>query len=197
MPGTSPSSRAAAAWKTASSRRTGTAPSKQRDTCSRYGSLGAGLRPGVGLERDQLGPQPRPARRIVDLRLDAFGKIGSVDDQPLGRPELLQVHLRLEIGRAEVAVDEPRDPLVEPKGKEEVVAGDRVRGRDVSFAADGRDPRPIGHSLRTSGGFAVRCPSPAPAPASASSPTNGIAWRSTASRLIRRAAVFCSATSRT
>ena len=29
------------------------------------------------------------------------------------------------------------------------------------------------------------------------SPTNGIAWRSTASRLIRRAAVFCSATSRT
>ena len=39
---------------------------------------------------------------------------------------------------------------------------------------------------------------PLPAgPTPPDSPTNGIPWRSTASRLIRRAAVFCSATSRT
>ena len=40
-------------------------------------------------------------------------------------------------------------------------------------------------------------PMPWPAPTPPVSPRNGIPWRSTASRLIRSAAVFCSATSRT
>ena len=46
---------------------------------------------------------------------------------------------RLEVGRAEVAVDEARDVLVEAEAEQEVVAGDRVGRRDGPRAADRRD----------------------------------------------------------
>ncbi len=67
--------------------------------------------------------------------------------------------------------------LVEPERKQDVVPGNVVGGRDLVAAAHrGHEP-------------AVRH-----APVS---PTNGTPWSSSARRLMRRTAVFCSATSRT
>ncbi len=67
--------------------------------------------------------------------------------------------------------------LVETQAEEEVVAGDRVGDRHLERPADGARRGQGGHD--------------------GVSPTNGMPWRSTASRLIRRAAVFWVATSRT
>ncbi len=144
------------------------------------------------LERRQLGPQPGASRRVVDLGAQAPQQVGGICDQARGCGELLGVDLGLEVGRSEVAVDQPGQPLVEAECQEQVVARDRVRCRYPALSADGGHLHANAHgpgSLLPTG-----CDSP---PSWPSSPTNGIPWRSTASRLIRRAAVFCSATSRT
>ncbi len=131
---------------------------------------------------------------------ESLGVLG----QTAGCPELLHVDLRLEIGRPEVAVDETRDVLVEPEAEKDVIAGERVRNRHVSLAADGRGGGATHGRVRGCTGGARQeprsfgnVPIPCPGAIPRSSPTNGIPCRSTASRLIRRAAVFASATSRT
>ncbi len=74
-------------------------------------------------------------------------------------------------------------------------------GQAVGEGRVGRQAAAIGSAIRRSVGAVDRrkeagaaSPWPSPPPVS---PTNGMCWRSTASRLIRRAAVFCVATSRT
>src|SRR5207248_751791 len=109
------------------------------------------------------------------------------------RPQLLHVHLGLEVRRAEVPVDEARNPLVQPKGQEEVVARDAVGNGHLPLTAyreggRGTHPRSVPAGIS---------PIPCPRATPDSSPRNGMPWRSTASRLIRSAAVFWAATSRT
>ena len=144
----------------------------------------------MGRQRDELDAQPGAASRVGDFGIQPIGEPLGVLDQAGGRAELFEVDLRLEVGRPEVPVDQTGDPLVEPQGEEQVVAGDRIRGRDIALAADRRYPASAWVTSRAAVG-------PSTAGVGPSSPTNGIACRSTASRLIRRAAVFCSATSRT
>ena len=54
--------------------------------------------------------------------------VGGVVGEPGRRAELLHVDLGLQVGRAEVAVDEARDVLVEPQREQQVVARDRDPG---------------------------------------------------------------------
>ena len=155
----------------------------------------AGECPSLGLERGDLGREPAAPRRFVDLGRDPIEEGVCVVEQPSGRPQRLEIDLRLEVGRPEVAVDETGDPLVQPEGEEEVVAGDRIRRRYGRLAADRRDERTRGRIAI--GGHRGSSPMPWPGATPPSSPRNGMPWRSTASRLIRRAAVFAAATSRT
>ena len=99
--------------------------------------------------------------------------------QPRRGAQRLHVHLPLEIARPVVAVDDTGDPLVEAKAEQQVVPGDRVGSGDQRLAAHRRHPGAVAH-----------------APMPPVSPTKGIP-SSAALRLMRSAAVFCSATSRT
>ena len=146
----------------------------------------ASQRTSLRLEGVQLGDEPLPPGRFRDVRLDPAAERDRVVAEPVRGEERLQVHLCLEVCRPEIAVDQTGDPLVEPQRKEQVVPGDVVGSRDEPFTADGRDHVQFGTS-----------PMPWPGATPPSSPWNGMPWRSTASRLIRSAAVLAAATSRT
>ncbi len=122
--------RAAAASNSPSSRRGG-ANAKQRSTWSRYGSGSPGEARRLGLERDELGVEPVAPVRLGDLVGEPGAQGHRVVAQAGRRAELLHVDLGLEVGRAEVAVDEARDVLVEPERR-----GGGSRGR--SGRASGR-----------------------------------------------------------
>ena len=100
----------------------------------------AGERRRLGLERNQLGVQPRPTVRIGHLGGEAIAECRGVIAKPGRGAELLHVDLGLEIGRPKVAVDQPRDPLVQPKCQQQVVLRDRVGRRDEPGAANRGDP---------------------------------------------------------
>ena len=205
-PGSSASSAAAASSNSVSGRRGG-AEGEAAGHVVEVRQRIAGQRRGLRLQGDELGVQPRPPVRLGDLRGQTLAEGGRVVAQAGRGPELLHVDLGLELGRAEVAVDEARDPLVEPEGEQEVVAGDRV-GADrpapgpsasrpsPADATRDRDVRPAGHrrsaGTRQASGSGIARAEPA-----GLASANGMCCRSTASRLMRSAAVFCSATSRT
>ena len=152
----------------------------------------------MGLGARRAGRQPVAPVRLGDLGREAVEEAAASSTQRGRRAELLDVDLGLEIGRPEVAVDEPGEVLVEPEREEEVVAGDGIRNRDLALAADGERVGRLRASSPSRSAVAGQRPHPlARAPCPRSSPTNGIPWRSTASRLIRSADVFASATSRT
>ena len=145
-------------------------------------------------EGDELGVEPVAAIGLRDLvgqaRPERLGVVGERGR----RPQRLDVDAGLQVGRAEVRVDEPGDVLVEAEAEQEVVAGDRIRNGDLPLPADRERRRGVGrHEPRSPGSEPIPWPGAIPF----SSPTNGIPCRSTASRLIRSAAVFASATSRT
>ena len=146
----------------------------------------------LGPEGDDLGRQPVAPIGFRDVRRDPLEQVRGVLHEAPGRVELLDVRLGLELRRAEETVDEARDVLVEPEGEEEIVSGDPVRDGDAAVAADG-DDRVVTCHGRSPGTDPIPWPGARPF----SSPTKGIPWRSTASRLIRSADVFASATSRT
>ena len=129
--------------------------------------------PGIRLDCPQLGTEPSPPGRFLDLGRDPCAEGGGIVDQAIERRHGCHVNLGLERGRTEVSVDEPRPDLVQAKGEGEVAGGDRIRGRHGPLATGGRLGQP------------------------GVSPTKGMFRRSAASRLIRRAAVFWPATSRT
>ena len=100
----------------------------------------AGQCPGVGRQGDELDAQPVAASRVRRPRrpgpIDEPRRI--LDQGGRVTQSRFEVDLRLEVGGAEIPVDQPRDPLVQPQREEQVVAGDRIRGRDVALAADRR-----------------------------------------------------------
>ena len=205
------------------------------------------------LERDELDVEPAPPVGLFHLGVESRAQRGGGVDETGRRARLLRVDEGLQVGRAEVAVDEAGDVPVEAEREEEVVAGDRIWERDVPPAADRRGPGaahrcirlrpgrprpvvrvivagrrvarlpdsgrelvnlrrdveadaagPVADHLRGADGPCPAptgpCPAPTgpcPAPTPPDSPRNGIPCRSTASRLIRSAAVFWRATSRT
>ena len=111
----------------------------------------AGERRGLRLERHQLEVEPGAPVGFGHLGRQAVPERGCVGAQAGRRSELGHVHRRLEIGRAEVPVDEPRDVLVEAERQEDVVAGDRIGRGDRSGATDRRDPLERGHRCIFSG----------------------------------------------
>ena len=160
-----------------------------------YGQLPAGERPCLRRERDELGVEPVPPVVVADLVGESGAERVGVAGKRARRPERLQVDLRLEVRRAVVPVDESRDVLVEPQAEQQVVARDGVWG---SGPVERRRRRgSLSHPVVIAEPSPGSVPIPWPGPMPRSSPTNGIPCRSTASRLIRSAAVFASATSRT
>ena len=197
--------------------------------------------------------------RLGHLAREAVAERRGVLGEPGGRAELLEVDLRLEVGRPEVAVDgaragagraggraagsrgrpgrararrgcrPPRGCAVTAggapgaaraappwsawsaaaaraasrrawrSGSSGIVAARGERGVRVAvIRSRGRRPARRRRAARSTrvprrGTSPMPCPGPTPPV----SPRNGIPWRSTASRLIRSAAVFWAATSRT
>ena len=111
----------------------------------------AGERRSLGLEGHQLEIEPGAPVGFRHLGRQAVSKRGCVGAEAGRRAELGHVHRRLEIGRAEVPVDEPRDVLVEAERQEDVVTGDRVWRRNRARATDRRDPLERGHRCIFSG----------------------------------------------
>ena len=188
--GGAPSMAAAASSNSPSGRRGGRY-AKQRVTWSRYGSASpASAAACVSSATSWASSQARRSASATSAA--SRSRRSAASSRSRGRcAALLHVDPGLELGRAEVAVDEPGDVLVEPEGEQEVVACDRIGRR--------HRPRPA-HRRHAGAGrrsAARRTRQASPAPKPPVSPANGMCWRSTASRLIRRAAVFCSATSRT
>ncbi len=101
------------------------------------GNVAAGGRPGLCLEGDELRIEPAAPVRLADVGRKARTQAGGVVRQAGRRHGLLRGDPRPQVGRAEVAVDEPRDQPVESQGEEQVVAGDRIRHRDVARSPDG------------------------------------------------------------
>ena len=128
--------------------------SKHRVTRSRYGSVVSGEDGRLCSERDELDVEPGAPGGIVDLGRQPVAERERIVAQSGRRAKLLEVDPGLEVGRPEVAVDEARDVLVEPQAEQDVVAGDRVRGRHRPRAADGRDA--FGHRCILSGRGARR-----------------------------------------
>ena len=95
---------------------------------------------GLRLERDELDVQPRSTIIVAHLGLETSSQRGGVVAEADRRPQLLHVDLGLETCRTEVAIDDARDVLVQTKTQEEVVASDRIRGRDGSCPANRWDP---------------------------------------------------------
>jgi hypothetical protein len=156
-----------------------------------------GERRRVGPQGHDLGRQPVAPVGFRDVRRDLLEEaLGVVAETPR-RAELARISLGLEIGRTVEPVDEAGDVQVEAEGEQQVVAGDGVGDGDPALAADGERGgdrlRGLGHGFRSPGTEPIPWPGAMPF----SSPTNGMPWRSTASRLIRSADVFASATSRT
>ena len=65
------------------------------------------------VEGRQLTVEPVAPVRLRDFRRDPLAQAGCVVGQAARTSARFEIDLRLEIGRAEVAVDEPRDVLVE------------------------------------------------------------------------------------
>ena len=144
--------------KPASSWRRGAKP-MQRATCSVYGSGSPASACACASSARELGDQPIPTIGLVDLRGDRAVKRRRVLAEPRGGRELLRVDAGLELGRPVVAVDEPRDVLVQPEAEQQVVLGDRVRRRDLPGATDRRDEsRGRRHRCIRSGRGARRSP---------------------------------------
>jgi len=106
----------------------------------------AGQRPRLHLQGPQLAVEPASANGILHLCPDPLPQADGVLAKPGRLAQLLHVDLRLEVSRAEVAVHQPRQVLIEPQRKQQVGGRDGVRGGDRPAATDGRHAgRGAGH----------------------------------------------------
>ena len=180
---------------TASSRRT----RRQREAARRRDRRTAASRPrapracvssATSWRVEPVPPLGRPATSAARRSRSAAASSASARR----RAQLLHVDLRLEVGRAEVAVDQARDVLLEPERR---AAGSRGRSGPAGTCRAPPTARVVAGPVVTSVGLAGQRAHPLTRPIPRSSPTNGIPWRSTASRLIRAPPSSAAATSRT
>ena len=90
----------------------------------------------LGLECVDLGREPGATPLVGHLGQHAIAQRHRVRAEGDRGAALFEVDLGLEIGRAEVAIDQPGDVLVEPQREQEVVGRHWVGGRHPARAAD-------------------------------------------------------------
>ena len=95
----------------------------------------AGEAGGLRLQRHELRVQPIAPVRLRDLGRQPDAQGCRVIAQRRRRPKLLHVHLGLQLGRAEIAIHQARDVLIQPEAEEQVVSGDRIGRRHRPGAA--------------------------------------------------------------